>query len=644
MVVTLKSISMSQFKGIKEKTFEFDGKTSVVKGKNGSFKTTIATAYMWLFTDKDLDLNSNPDVKPIGVEECTPTVTVVMDVDGKQVEFSKVQKNKKSKPDENGNYKISTSNSYLVNSIPLTERDFKAKLVELGMPTDNDFLLMSHIDVFVGMKQADQRKILFGLIDGITDLDVAEKVDGIEDLKALMQNYSLDEIEAMQKASKKKSEEELKNIPGQIEGLELAKTEDQDTSEVELLIKSLNEDIATKQAEIDEIKAESNQYSNLLQEGLKLEFDRNSELQRMNEIAMSGRKEIENKLNDSANSLVDLKRRINTCKADISQTQQRIDKSNKDFENLKAEYEALKNAKFDDSNLICPCCGQTYPQDKQKEIKAKFTTDNAAKMHEINIRARDIATVNNQLKDDIRAITKVLDNKEAELRQTEKLVAELEKQLTDFKPTEVADTPELKAIDEKIAENKKAVEEIKAHNNDSRLAKANVEMADLQNKLADANKVIGANSNNVRIDAQIEKLSERRIELEQAKADCEKILYQLAEFSKAKNNLLTDEINIHFTKVKFQLFKIQKNGEYKEDCQILSLDDKPLGISTNTALQMDMQIDICQGFQRYNDSLIPLFIDNAEAFSTDTYHNIDCETQHIYLAVTDDELTVVKGE
>lgn len=643
MVVTIKSISMNQFKGIKEKTFEFDGKTSVVKGKNASGKTTIANAFYWLLADKDIDLNSNPNVKPLDVEECQPTVTMVINVDGKDIELCKSQKIKTSKPDENGIVKSSSTNTYLINQVPKTERDFKAYLEELGLPSTDALLMMSHTNVFVGMKNADMRKVLFEMVKDHSDKDIAEKLGNVPELAAMLDNYTLEEVTAMQKASMKKTKEQLDGIPSQIEGLEMAKTEEQDTSEVELLIKSLNEEIATKQAEIDEIKAESSQYSNLLQEGLKLEFDRNSELQRMNELAMSGRKEIENKLNDSANGLVDLKRRINTCKTDISQTQQRIDKNNKEFEDLKAEYEALKNAKFDDSNLICPCCGQTYPQEKQDEIKAKFITDNKAKMHEINVRAKDITTVTGQLQDDVKAITKVLNDKKAELEQTEKLVAELDKQLTDFKPTEVADTPELKAIDEKIAENKKAVEEIKSHNNDSRLAKANVEMADLQNKLADANKVIGANSNNVRIDAQIEELQEKQIQLEQAKADCEKILFQIELLSRKKNDVVADEINSYFNIVQFKLWEMQKNGNTK-DCCIPMYQGKELGVSTNTALELAIKIDICQGLQKFYDCETVIFVDNAECLDTQNYHQIRGFNQFIFLAVTDDELTVVKGE
>ena len=639
MKATIKSIHLENFKGVKDKTFDFDNVPRVVTGRNASGKTTIATAYMWLFTDKDLDLNSNPDVKPLGVEECTPTVSVIMDIDGKEVEFAKVQKNKKSKPDENGNYKVSTTNSYLVNSVPMTERDFKAKLTELEFPTDNDFLLMSHTNVFTNMKQADQRKILFGMVDGITDLDVAAKVDGIEDLKALMQNYSLDEIEAMQKASKKKAEDQLKNIPGQIEGLELAKTEDVDTSEQELLVKTLQEQIATERAKAEEIRKEKSEYATLCQNGLTLEFDRNTELQRMNELTNAGRKEIEEKINRSANALVDAKRRVAVINAEISQNEQALENAKKNFENLKEEFTNAKALVFDDSKAVCPCCGQAYPEDKKAEIIKAFETDKKSRMDSANLKAKTVQGDIKNYEKTLAESQKELEQANSELQKLEKVAADLNKQLEDFKPSEVKPTDELKAIEQKIEANNKAKAEIESHNNDEKLIEINTVISKLQSQIDEANKVIGANSNNVRIDEQIETLSNKRLELEQAKADCEKILFQIEQLSMEKNNVLSEVINSHFDVVKFKLWDIQKNGVIK-DCCIPQYDGKSLGVATNSALEMLMRIDICTAFQKASNVNIPLFIDNSELFSSDSYNALECKCQHIYLKVSDSDLEV----
>lgn len=127
MKVTIKKILIENFKGIKRLDINLGDKT-IIKGRNASGKSTIATAITWCLTDKDINLTSNPAIFPLGVEECSPTVTLTLDIDGKTVELTKMQVCKKSKPDAEGVIKTSMNNTYLWNSCPITERDFKSKL------------------------------------------------------------------------------------------------------------------------------------------------------------------------------------------------------------------------------------------------------------------------------------------------------------------------------------------------------------------------------------------------------------------------------------------------------------------------------------------------------------------------------------
>lgn len=636
----IKSISIQNFKGIKNRKINFNEEVTAILGQNGSGKTTIADAYYWVFTDKDTSLTSNPNIKPLGVEECTPTVSIIMDIDGKEIEFCKAQKIKTTKTDENGISKTTSSNTYLINSVPKTERDFKAYIEDLKMPTDNEFLIMSHTDVFTNLKQADMRKLLFSMVEKISDLDIAKKTKGIDELKKLLETYTLDEIEAMQKASMKKVKEQLENIPGQIEGLELGKSELKDISEQELLVSNCKKEIELANEKLVVIDEEKNHFGELCSKGLKLEFDRNNELQHMHDLANQDRKELEHKLNECHNKMVDLKRKISVLKEEKSQVKQRIELNNSEIESLKKSYESAKELSFDDTSTICPCCGQAFPEERQNEIKEKFKSERQAKMDNANHTAKDRLMLVEKLKKEFDELEKLQKDGEKELEKWESKALTLDKEIETFKPTEVKPTSELKAINKKIAEIEKEKEEIKSHNNDYRRSELTKHISNMQLQIEEASKIIGANSNNVWIDEQIEILNEKRIELEQAKADCEKILYQIDLLSKAKNKTLTAEINKRFTRVKFKLFEYLKNGSYKDACTILSLDNKPLGVATNTALEMTMKIDICESFQKFYGVEMPLFVDGAEAFDTQTYYSILQSCQHIYLAVTDDEFKV----
>ena len=52
MKLTIKQLKLENFKGIKNKTIVFDYKNAVIKGINGSGKTTCADAFYWIFTNK----------------------------------------------------------------------------------------------------------------------------------------------------------------------------------------------------------------------------------------------------------------------------------------------------------------------------------------------------------------------------------------------------------------------------------------------------------------------------------------------------------------------------------------------------------------------------------------------------------------
>ena len=82
MKMILKSLHLEFFKGIQDKTYNFNNPITRILAMNGRGKTTIASAFMWLFFDKDYQLVSNPNIRPNGVEECTPKVTAVLDIDG----------------------------------------------------------------------------------------------------------------------------------------------------------------------------------------------------------------------------------------------------------------------------------------------------------------------------------------------------------------------------------------------------------------------------------------------------------------------------------------------------------------------------------------------------------------------------------
>ena len=141
----LKKMDLECFKGIRNASYTFNDFINIGAGKNGTGKTTLVTAWDWLWTDKNYDLQSNPDVRPTFMEECEPSVTAVCDVNGKLVKFRKYQSDMRTKKQKEMDAPVRISNKYEINDVPKTQKDFFRDVEAMGIDVEN-FLLLSHTD------------------------------------------------------------------------------------------------------------------------------------------------------------------------------------------------------------------------------------------------------------------------------------------------------------------------------------------------------------------------------------------------------------------------------------------------------------------------------------------------------------------
>lgn len=665
MKAALKSLHLENFKGTKDKTYEF-GKTTRVSGMNRLGKTTIATAWFWLLADKNYELVSNPNIRPDDVEECVPTVTAVLDVDGKEITIAKMQKRKVGKPDANGISKVTLTNTYEINSVPKTERDFKADLEELGLIIDN-FLVCSHPDVFTGQKQADMRKILFKMASAKTDAEIAATSEDTADAAKLLESYKFEEIEAMNNASKKKAVEQLDAIPNQIIGLEKAKV-DVDVAEQELA----KADLERKIAEVDQkIASAGNAVENLRQEEMQLQFDMSIITQDMSRELSAKRRELENSLENYDPVMENIRKNISKTEGQIADNTQAIADVDVERKKLGEQYNAEKvkvfdetpylfdESKwvFDENSTVCSLCGQTLPADKIEQLKAdfesrkekvrvdaaqrladaknNFVTQKKSNLEEIKAKGTEKKNLIDELTKKNVDLQVVIDD----LKEQEKVAAahkeELSKKLAGIpEEADYTQNEEYVKLNTRHNEVLAEIERLQAADDAELVASLKIEKADLRSQLEEVNKIIAQAANNIRIDEQIADMQKKQREYEQAKADAEKILHQLKEVSKRKNALLVEEINQHFGIVSWKLFDYQKNGEYKEVC-VPMVDGKEFGVTTNTGREIQAKLDICNSFQKFFNMYVPIFLDGAESLNDEYIPAVD--TQLILLTVTEDK-------
>lgn len=671
--IEVREIRLTDFKGQSEKKIEF-GHRAVVSGKNGCGKTTLADAFMWVFCDKDYSLKSNPDIRPDDGRECLPRVDIDLVINGKPVSVAKFQKRTESKPKDGKPGKVALSNKYEINGVPKAERDFKSDLKERGFDFDN-FLMLSHMEIFTGLKDADARKILFSMSDGAgkSDLEIAKTVPDCAELVPLLETYKADEIKAMNSATLKKAEEQLKAIPNQIIGMEQAKV-DVDVAELELQKNALQEQISDLETQIaqagnekaGEIKAE---LAGLRTKLLEAESRAKADSLKQKSLVCNKISDLELDRNIKTSELNKKTSALESLRAQKKELLEKLQNARTQYPKIKdtewdnTVLESIKSETFKDADTICPTCGQSLPPEQIEQLKSRFEQKKQERINQ-QLKAKEEWEQGKKRKLDevIEVGNKAsADMKEAH-KQEETLTSEISKltdELEQIKTSLDAENKNLEAILKepdfsKNAEYQQILVSIKEKEqelnslDDGEEAKKQLseQLSGKKQELAAVNQKIGEANNNVRIDEQIEKLQESQKQYAQSKADTQMILDELKSLSMAKNTALEDTVNKYFDGVKVKLFDTQKNGEVVDACiwyvQDKDGDWKKLVGNANTALMMKGKIAIMDGLQKFYGVSYPIFVDCAAELDNSSLAGIKAYAQLIFLKVAEWDMKVAE--
>ena len=643
MNLTIERIILHNFKGLKHENLLLNNSNVTISGANGSGKSSIECGWFWLMADCSESLASNPAVFPLDMEEATPSVEVVAVVDGKHITLERrlTRTIKKSKVEGVADA-VSFSSTYLVNSVEYGLRDFKQKIAEYGI-TDK-FLTLSHPDMFLSGKKDEMRKVLFGMVSDITDYEVAIQMDGCAEATMLLKDYTFDEVASMQNANLRKIREvygkDGELLRAKIEGLELSKV-DIDFSALELQKNMIKEKLASNQTEQAACEQTERDLNELRNKDLALQMELSGIVQKekaekkaLEEKIYSERKSLQEQLSQIEHDISRLNNEVDIHGGAIKRLETSIKQGRDAISEIEAEV-------FDETTAICPVCHRFYESDKIEEMKNDFEADKLRRIADLHKEVTEFMSLLAIKRSELAEISK---KTQKAINDKADIETALNKPLNAFDgameepQTYQADKDRLES---EIAANNALMESKKAGLKNMTLLKA--EELNLHDELRNCEIQLSKAGDNARIDDNIADLRASQMEFEQNKANSEKILYQLSLIQKYKNELLTDSINKHFQIVKFSFFKYQKNGEYKECCEVF-VDGKELGASLNTAMQIRAKLDIVSGLQNFFNEHYPVFLDSSEMLDDNTKAQIVMPCQMIYLKVADNKELFVKED
>lgn len=634
----LLSMALENFMAYACETFQFGDRTTI-SGKNAAGKSSICNAYSWLLFNTDMDGNDNPDIRREVdgkyIEDADVSVTAVFDIDGREVAIQKIQKRKYDKKDST---KYADTNSYLINDVPKTLKEFNA-FFDAGISTVR---MCSNINAFLTKKDAEIREFLFSTAEDITDKEIADK-NGMERLAKMLENYSRNEIEAMNKKVKKDVGEYLPIIKGQIAEKErdISIKAGFDIAELELAKKDLSERLKTnlkKQTDTEELRE---QQLKIMDEVMDLRFQLNAYQLDANKELDEKRRELTDRISKAEteekvafNGIAKSQRASAEAKADIEQY-------SKERTELANEWQKVNDMQMDESETICPMCKRELPADEVEKHRSLFERNKQMKLEKIELRGnqlkRDIEQANIEYETNLGAIEgyKIRHEAAVDERETIQEVLNLLPKYAD-----VSEDEDYKALKESLekaeslAHQKSCTDIIQSlKDEESRLR---TELQEVCEKIKNADSTAD--------EERLEELQNLYRTKEQVKTDAEGILDMLKELDKAKNEALSDAINAQFGLVRWKLWELNKSGGYKNLC-IPMVDGKSiLTIKSNKGNRFLGRLDICKSLQKITGISCPIWIDDCESLDRKNREKAAemVDGQLVMLVVSDDDVLKVE--
>lgn len=641
MKTFLKKAVLENFMCYASRTFDFYDITKIV-AKNGVGKSTIATAYLWCLFNCDYELKDNPvvrrEVAGVPVDDMDTSVELTLDVDGKEITMKKVQKRTYSK--DGSSYK--DDNKYFINDVPKNLKDFNTYL-DADM---NAFKMRSNVNAFLNQKPAEMREYLFSLVENVTDLDIASQKAELAELVPLLNKYTVEELSAMNKATKTKITKDLPILDGQIKEKErdIQLKQAIEVSNLELQKNSLKEQIAdcmAKQTDNDKLIAEYDKDSSDI---LNLKFELSDMSRKANEENVKARRNLESQISNLNYVIDDGKKSVRNEEEIVGFNKEKIEEHQRTLDVSREEWKAEKEREFDENSLICPYCKQEYSEDKKEELRADFKAHKEAELNRITDKGNTAKKMLDEVKGLLVEAEQELTDRKQKLEKHLVDLVDLEKQLSELpQEIDVTATEEYKALEQQIAEKGQAM--CKANDISSVKAELKEQENDLRQQLSECERKI-AESNTEKDEQRLEELRAEQRTQEQNKTNAEKILDLLDELDKAKNETLSDSINSHFSLVKWKLFELNKSGGYKSVC-IPTVNGKSiLTTMSNKGNRILGRVDICNSIQKISGMSVPIILDDSESLDSTNQKKVAemVDSQLIMLIVNDSEkLEIVDG-
>lgn len=652
--IILKSLALVNFKGVRDFSIAFNDGITTVCGDNGTGKTTLYDAYLWLLFGKDSTGRSDGangfNVKTTG-EDGKPiyrlehSVTAVLEVDGKEIKLQRSLVEKWQKVNGTTDEVMKDETQYFINDVRTgTKKEYQAEISEI-IPEDV-FRMITNPYYFTSLSAETQKDMLLEMVGNIDDEEVAATDPDFLALLDQINGTSLAKWAREIAAKKKACNDALATIPASIETAQKLMPESENWAVLEKQLKEVQDRVKEIDAQIADKSALNDEAYKRKMALMKQQADKRIKLQdRENTIRMEANAAHNKALSDiqqMENELSIYQKNLDNYRNDKMNVDGKIDELNGKLVEMREQFKAVAKEQFPEPSgdvLVCPTCGEPYKGENLENAIAKLRGNFEQSKSK---RQKDIQTKGKQYKAEYdRAV-------EQQTKLTG-LIAKLEDDALEIKGNieiKKNNIPVAGNADEAIANDKECIalrNDIAEIANQLQVEVPQADVSELQNEkvdsnaaIADINKRLGKRAMIERVYKEIADLEEKRIANNQAKADLEKWEDVYLRFQKAKDEVLMQRINGLFNVVSFSFVKEQKNGGEKVTCYCM-VNGVPYA-DVNACGKVNAGLDIINAICATKGISTPIFIDNRESFN----QIIPTISQIVNLKVSNDKSLTIK--
>ena len=669
MKVEVKKISLENYKKFQSKSVELFPRTEI-SGRNREGKSTLQDAYLDVLTGKMANGTEPTFIrrKENGVEVEGDIVREIETViNGKKIALKKVTKKGKS----------SSSTSYFLNGgVKLSKAEFNDFLKE-EIASPETIAMCSNPSFFLNMLRkstSDARETLTRIckfnmeefINSNPNFKIAKEI--IEDKS--VKNKSPEEAVKALRSDLKEKKTESKKVSDDISELSNKEDEHADTSSLESKKQELNAELSRLEEQEQILEDSAKGYDSIAYEIRGLKSSKDGLFSKADKELKDKKAAIMNVYYDLAKKKIEKESEIRILGIELDshireaqQAKADLDRARQDYPRIKemewddSELKAIEAETFNDSDTICPTCGQELPEEQISKLKASFEEKKKFRIEtELTKKQNWESVKQNQLKgtcDLGNSASAKLKNTNAEINKLQSKistaqdeVAELTKQIEEeqSKFTELPESVDMTNDEEYLAvtariaeleEKLKSFEDVPGKKQELRIQISNV-LKQISNVDADIKIAQVAVTEKEKRAAE---LNEKLRKLGQVQADIEQRIDTVLNFSIQKNKALAEKTNPYFKHFQFSFIDYTIEGNPVETCKMICNGVNYFdGLNYSDKILCD--IDLLRGLQDLNGLNLPIFVDNSESINTTRLPNT--EQQMIVLRVTDDDLRVRK--